>query len=139
MLQDLGVAYQPTDMSFSAHNKQSGLVYNATSLNKLFCQRRNLISPRFYRMLIDLLRFYSRSTDVLNSQDQTTTVEAFLTQHGYSEAFWHDHLLPMMSALWSSPPERVAQFPIRHLVEFFKAHGLLKAVSYTHLRAHETS
>lgn len=128
MLQDLGVAYQPTDMSFSAHNKQSGLVYNATSLNKLFCQRRNLLSPRFYRMLIDLLRFYSRSTDVLNSQDQTTTVEAFLTQHGYSEAFWHDHLLPMMSALWSSPPERVAQFPIRHLVEFFKAHGLLKVV-----------
>ncbi|GHA15340.1 dehydrogenase [Arenicella chitinivorans] len=128
MLQDLGVAYQATDMSFSAHNQQTGLVYNATSLNKLFCQRRNLLSPRFYRMLIDLLRFYARSADVLESDDDSLTVADYLTQQGYGDAFWHDHLLPMMSALWSSPPERVAQFPIRHLVDFFKAHGLLKVV-----------
>ena len=128
MLQDLGVEYQPTDMSFSAHNQETGLVYNATSLNKLFCQRRNLLSPRFYRMLLDLLRFYTRSVEVLKTDDQTTTVEQFLKQRGYGDAFWQDHLLPMMSALWSSPPDRVAQFPIRHLVEFFKAHGLLKVI-----------
>lgn len=129
MLDNLGVASKPTDMSFSAHNQTTGLVYNATSLNKLFCQRRNLINPRFYRMLFDLIRFYSRAEKVLKTDDVSLTVKQFLEQNHYGEGFAQDHLYPMISALWSATPERVEQFPIRHLVEFFRDHGLLKLVS----------
>lgn len=128
MLDKLGVESQPTVMSFSAHNTQSKLVYNATSLNKLFCQRKNLINPRFYRMLFDLVRFYKTATAVLKCDDITLSVKDYLAQRNYSDAFTQDHLYPMISALWSATPERVEQFPIRHLVEFLHKHGMMKLV-----------
>ena len=129
MLLHLGVDIQKTDMSFSAFNKNTGLVYNATSLNKLFCQRRNLLRPSFYRMLFDIVRFYRAAKKILKSKDQLTTVGAYLKTHRYSKGFTEDHLLPMISALWSATPEHVLQFPIRHLCEFFANHGLLKIVN----------
>ncbi len=58
LFDELGVASQPTTMSFSMHSERSGVEYNATSLDGLFCQRRNLVSPRFWGMLADLRRFY---------------------------------------------------------------------------------
>ena len=57
ILDDLDVQSKPTQMSFSASNPISGLSYNSTSLNKLFCQRKNLFSPYFYRILFDLVKF----------------------------------------------------------------------------------
>jgi len=126
MLTDLGVTCEATDMSFSAHNRQTGVIYNATSLNKLFCQRKNLFSLKFYRMLLDIVRFYSLSVRVLKTDDNRTSVKQYLDSHRYSRQFKDDHLLPMISALWSKTPEQVEQFPIRHLIEFFECHGLLK-------------
>src|SRR5579872_1292027 len=58
MFSELGVVSQDTTMSFSVQNERSGLVYNATTLGKTFCQHRNLLSPRFYQMLRDIVRFY---------------------------------------------------------------------------------
>ena len=128
MLNQFGVESQPTSMSFSAHNAGTGLVYNATSINRLFCQRRNLVNPGFYRMLLDLVRFYRTAPAVLETDDHTTTVGDWLQQHRYSEQFMRDHLFPMISALWSATPERVSQFPIRHLVEFLHRHGMMNLV-----------
>ena len=62
---ELGVATQPTTMSFAVHDARSGLEYNATSLDTLFCQRRNLVSPRFLGMVRDLLRFYRQAPSLL--------------------------------------------------------------------------
>ncbi|MBT8115043.1 MAG: FAD-dependent oxidoreductase, partial [Arenicella sp.] len=105
---------------------QNGVVYNATSINKLFCQRKNLFSPRFYRMLFDLVRFYRLAPGVLRDNDHITSVATYLQRNNFSESFREDHLLPMISALWSATPERVEQFPIRHLVEFMHSHGMMK-------------
>ena len=129
MLVDLKVDIRKTDMSFSAFNQTNGLVYNASSLNKLFCQRRNLLRPRFYRMLIDIVRFYNAADKVLKENDELTTVGAYLTAHRYGKGFTQDHLLPMISALWSATPKHVLQFPIRHLFQFFDSHGLLKILN----------
>jgi len=126
MLKHLGVELQATDMSFSAFNRQSKVVYNATNLNKLFCQRRNLLNLSFYRMLFDIVRFFSTAPKVLKNNDTQMTVAEYLKQKRYGKGFINDHLLPMVSALWSATPERVAQFPIHHLVDFFDRHGLLK-------------
>lgn len=128
MLKSLGVESQATDMSFAAFNRQTNVVYNASSLNKIFCQRRNLFSFKFYRMLFDIVRFYKTSDEVLRSNDIDTTVEQYLHNKRYSKAFIDDHLLPMISALWSATPQRVKLFPIRHLIEFFKNHGLMKLI-----------
>ena len=129
MLDKLGIKSQATDMSFSAYNRQSGVIYNATNPNKLFCQRRNLFSLSFYRMIFDILRFYNTATKVLESSAADETVGDYLHKKKYGKGFINDHLLPMISALWSATPERVTEFPIRHLVDFFNRHGLMKILN----------
>jgi len=129
MLEQLEVESQNTDMSFSAYNRQSGVVYNASNPNKLFCQRGNLFSWSFYRMIFDILRFYNTAKNVLKKNDTKTTVAQYLKQEKYSEGFIDNHLLPMISALWSATPERVSEFPIHHLVDFFSRHGLMQILN----------
>jgi len=125
-LRDLGVTSQPSDMSFSVVNALTGLEYNATTMDKLFCQRQNLLRPRFYRMVMDILRFYREAPALLNSTDDALTLGDYLQNNLYSEAFIDDHILPMGSALWSGPAELVKQFPARYFVSFMANHQMLK-------------
>lgn len=126
MFAELGVASQPTTMSFSVHSEASGLEYNAGTLDSLFCQRRNLLSPRFLGMVRDLMRFYREAPALLLQQDDTTTLGAYLEQHRYGAAFRDEHLIPMASALWSSPSAQILQFPARYLVQFMANHQMLQ-------------
>lgn len=126
LFEELGVACQPTTMSFSVRNDASGLEYNAASLDTLFCQRRNLLSPRFLGMVRDILRFYRESPALLQQRYPGPTLAGFLAEKGYGEAFRDEHLVPMASALWSSPPNRILDFPARHLVQFMANHQMLQ-------------
>jgi predicted NAD/FAD-binding protein len=123
---ELGVATQATTMSFSVHNAATGLEYNATSLAGLFCQRRNLVSPRFWQMLADLRRFYRSAASLLDSPGPGPTLGEYLAQHRYGAAFRDDHLVPMASALWSSPSAQILAFPARYLVQFMAHHRMLQ-------------
>lgn len=122
---ELGVTSRRTTMSFSVHNEASGLEYNATSLDALFCQRRNLCSPRFLGMVRDLLRFYREAPTLLRDDDGSTLGD-WLARHRYGAAFRDDHLLPMASALWSAPPRDILRFPMRYLVQFMANHHMLQ-------------
>jgi len=122
----LGVESQPTTMSFSVHDESSGLEYNATSLDTLFCQRRNLLSPRFWGMLRDLRRFYREAPALLEGDAAGPTLGAYLQANGYGAAFRDLHLVPMASALWSSPATRILDFPARCLVQFMANHHMLQ-------------
>ena len=126
LLRDLGVTSQPSDMSFSVVNALTGLEYNATTMDKLFCQRQNLLRPRFYRLVMDILRFYREAPALLNSTDDALTLGDYLQNNRYSEAFIDDHILPMGSALWSGPAELVKQFPARYFISFMANHQMLK-------------
>lgn len=126
LLKELGVPSQPTTMSFSVHSEASGLEYNTTTLDSLFCQRRNLCSPRFLGMVRDLLRFYREAPALLLQQDSSTTLGDYLVQHQYGAAFRDEHLGPMVSALWSSPLTQVLRFPVRYLVQFMANHQMLQ-------------
>jgi uncharacterized protein len=123
---ELGVQSQPTTMSFSVRNAASGLEYNATSLDTLFCQRRNLVSPRFWMMMRDLLRFYREAPALLTTPGPGPTVGTYLAAGGYSAAFRDEHLLPMAAALWSAPASRILQFPAQYLVRFMANHQMLQ-------------
>ena len=125
LLRELGVASQPTTMSFAVHNEATGLEYNATRLDTLFCQRRNLLSPRFLGMVRDLLRFYREAPALLDQEDRGPTLGDYLAANRYGAAFRDDHLVPMASALWSSPPARILDFPARYLVRFMHNHQML--------------
>ncbi|HWG71077.1 MAG TPA: FAD-dependent oxidoreductase [Steroidobacteraceae bacterium] len=126
MFAQLGVASQPTTMSFSVHSEAGGLEYNAATLDTLFCQRRNLLSPRFIGMVRDLARFYREAPALLLQPDDMTTLGAYLEQHRYGSAFRDQHLIPMASALWSSPATQILQFPARYLVQFMVNHQMLQ-------------
>jgi len=125
LLTELGVASQPTTMSFSVHNEASGLEYNATSLATLFCQRRNLLAPRFLGMIRDLLRFYREAPRLLTGDAAGPTLGEYLAEGRYGAAFRDDHLVPMASALWSAPPAQILCFPARFLVQFMANHQML--------------
>jgi predicted NAD/FAD-binding protein len=126
LFQTLEVATQPTTMSFSVHNGRSGLEYNATSLDTLFCQRRNLLSPRFLGMVRDLFRFYRQAPSLLEGDGPGPGLGQWLQANDYGAAFRDEHLVPMASALWSSPPEQILQFPARYLVQFMANHQMLQ-------------
>ena len=125
LFNELGVASQPTTMSFSVHSARTAMEYNATSLDTLFCQRRNLVSPRFWRMLRDLARFYREAPALLHHDDTGPTLGEYLQSGGYGAAFRDEHLVPMASALWSSPPRDILAFPARYLVQFMTNHHML--------------
>ena len=123
---ELGVATKPTTMSFSVHNEATGLEYNAATLDTLFCQRRNLVSPRFLGMVRDLVRFYRQAPALLDSDGEGPTLGEYLAEHHYGAAFRDDHLVPMASALWSSPAAQVLAFPARYFVQFMANHQMLQ-------------
>lgn len=123
---ELDVQSQPTTMSFSVRSAASGLEYNATSLDTLFCQRRNLLSPRFWGMLRDLLRFYREAPALLTTPGPGPTVGDFLAAGNYGAAFRDEHLLPMAAALWSAPASRILEFPAQYLVRFMANHQMLQ-------------
>jgi predicted NAD/FAD-binding protein len=126
LFEELGVHSQPTRMSLSVRNEASGLEYNATSLATLFCRRRNLLSPRFYGLIRDILRFNREARALLSIAGAGPTLGEYLAEHGYGAAFRDEHLVPMTSALWSAPPREVLEFPARYLVQFLANHEMLQ-------------
>ncbi len=126
MFDELGVASQPTTMSFSVQNEATGLEYNATDIDTLFCQRRNIVSRRFLGMVRDLVRFYRNAQSLLVGAEGDPTIGEYLARHRYGDAFRDDHLVPMASALWSSPSTTIMAFPARSLVQFMANHQMLQ-------------
>lgn len=121
----LGVATRPTDMGFAVSLDGGRLEYSGSDLGGLFAQRRNLASPRFWRMLADLVRFYARAPRDLPTMGQASLGD-YLDRLGMSEAFRHDHLYPMAAAIWSTPVSQIGNHPAAAFVRFCENHGLLK-------------
>jgi predicted NAD/FAD-binding protein len=127
LLDTLGVASKPTEMSFSVRCDNSGLEYGGNNLNTLFAQRRNLLRPSFHRMLQDILRFNREAVRDLDSGNLAadTTLGEYLAVNRYRDAFIHHYLLPMGSAIWSASIDGMNDFPLLFFIRFFKNHGLL--------------
>ncbi|MDS4043171.1 MAG: FAD-dependent oxidoreductase [Candidatus Competibacter sp.] len=124
LLEQLGVASQPTVMSFSVRCERTGLEYNGQDLNTLFAQRFNLFRPSFHRMLRDILRFNREAPELLGG-DSNLTLNAYLRERAYSREFIEHYVMPMVAAIWSAEPDAMGEMPARFFVQFFKNHGLL--------------
>ncbi len=127
LLTRLGVASQPTTMSFSVRCERTGLEYNGRNLNTLFAQRRNLFRPSFHGMIRDILRFNREAPQLLEA-DATgpgPTLGAYLAEHRYGREFIDHYIVPMGAAIWSAPVEQLRAFPARFFVRFFANHGML--------------
>jgi uncharacterized protein len=127
LLGQLDVAFKPTEMSFSVNDPDTGLEYNGNNLNSLFAQRSNLLSPGFWGMLRDILRFNKEAQrDLLELRIAAdTTLDEYLKAGGYGERFILHYIVPMGSAIWSMSMAEMLNFPLQFFVRFFKNHGLL--------------
>lgn len=124
-LRELGVETQETSMSFSVRCDRTRLEYGGESLAGLFAQRRNALSPRFWRLLRDIRRFGPIALEASRSAPDDLTLGDFLDGSGFSSGFADRYLVPMASAIWSAPEEGIRRFPLKQFVAFFHNHGML--------------
>jgi uncharacterized protein len=125
LVRQLGVTWKESDMSFSVRSDRRDFEYGSPALGALFAQRRNLVDPRFHRMLYDVFRFYREAKGLLDEGSEVPLLE-WLEARGYSKAFVEDHLLPLVGSVWSSSCQGVREFPARFLARFFDNHGFLE-------------
>ena len=125
LFRDLEVRTKPTTMSFSVHHGPSRIEYNGAGLNRLFGQRRNIASPRFWQLLMQMNRFNAEAVQALKGLASAYTVREYVDKRGYGEDFLNLFLVPMSSAVWSTSPDKMLDFPAMTLLRFFHNHGFL--------------
>ncbi len=122
----LGVATKPTNMSFSVQHLPTELEFCGSSMNHIFGQRKNLLRPRFWKMIFQINRFNSEAVEALSApQFQHYTLGEYVRARKYGCDFLGFYLIPMSSAVWSTPPELMLEFPAVTLLRFFHNHGFL--------------
>ncbi|MCO5131645.1 MAG: NAD(P)/FAD-dependent oxidoreductase [Xanthobacteraceae bacterium] len=125
LFEHIGVATKRSDMSFAVSLDDGRLEYSGTGLLGLFAQGRNAISPRFWMMLRDLVRFYREAPRNVAALGMIT-LDEYLDAAGYGDGFRNDHLYPMAAAIWSTPAAKIGAYPAASFIRFCQTHGLLK-------------
>ncbi|MGE0552268.1 MAG: NAD(P)/FAD-dependent oxidoreductase [Gemmatimonadales bacterium] len=125
LLARLGVATQPSTMSFSVRLAKPDLEYNGSSLRQLFAQPRNVTRPWFYRMLVDIFRFNRGAALAVRNGSREATLGELVSSLRLGSAFRDHYLVPMGAAIWSAAPDDVLRMPAEFFVRFFENHGML--------------
>lgn len=126
LFRELGVRWKKTSMSFAVRHDPAGLEWCGSSLRHLFAQKRNLLRPRFWRLLWQINQFNRLARDGWRSPEaESTPLREWCARHGLGEDFLEFYLIPMSSAAWSTPPEKMLGFPAAALLRFFHNHGFL--------------
>jgi predicted NAD/FAD-binding protein len=133
---ELNVETAPSDMSFSVKVpgalKGKTLEWSGTDLNSVFAQRGNLVNPRFWRMLADVMRFNALCTRIAKEQREKELQQPlsdFLRTHKFSEPFRDWYFLPMLGCIWSCPTDQMLQFPVATMIRFCHNHGLIQVTN----------
>jgi len=132
LFEDLGVRTAPSDMSFSVQAPALGLEWSGSDLNTVFAQRSNLLRPRFWGMLADILRFNRLCTALAEQGEDAVLAQPigeFLDAQRFGPRFRDGYLLPMIGCIWSCPTEQMLRFPIGTLIRFCHNHGLIQVAN----------
>lgn len=126
LFHELGVETKPTSMSFSVQHQPTGLEFSGSGLSGLFAQRRNFFRPSYWRLLAEINRFNEESVTLLEDPaGASLSLGDYAQQRGFSQEFLNYYLIPMSSAVWSTPADDMLRFPAVTLIRFFKNHGFL--------------
>ncbi|EMO42679.1 NAD(P)/FAD-dependent oxidoreductase [Leptospira noguchii] len=126
LFEELDVPTKKTSMSFSVQHVSDGLEFCGSGIGGLFAQKKNLINPRFFRLLYNINRFNKKATDILEDPKYLNyTLEDFVIEQGYHRDLLEYYLVPMSSAVWSMVEDKMLKFPAFLLVKFFLNHGFL--------------
>ena len=127
LFDQLDIPYQSSDMSFSVSLNYGAMEYEG-SIKGLLAQPSNLLTPRYWSMLGDLVRFYRTAPHYAHSGPAQETLGAFLARQEYGDAFVYDHLIPMGAAIWSANTAGMMDFPVRSFLRFLENHKLLNFI-----------
>lgn len=127
LFRTLGVETVESDMSLSVQVKEKKLEWSGTNLNTVFGQRKNIFNPKFYGMLLEILRFHRESeANLLASRRHGWSLRDLLREKNYRAEFCHDYLIPIGAAIWSTPEKQMLDFPAETFLSFFINHRLLQ-------------
>ncbi len=129
LFEQLKIRTAASDMSFSVKLPDTDLEWSGSNLNAVFGQRRNLLRPKFWQMLAEILRFNRLCTALATTGEEAALqqpIAGFLDQHRFSESFRNWYFLPMIGCIWSCPTEQMLRFPIATMIRFCHNHGLLQ-------------
>jgi len=141
LFEEIQAPIAPSEMSFSVSIDASEknpirptIEWAGTDINSFFGQRSNLLSPSFWRMAYDILRFNRLATSLAKQQiseghhykEPDETIADFLDRNRFSQSFRENYFLPMIGAIWSCSVEQMLEFPIQTMIRFCHNHGLLQ-------------
>jgi len=130
----LGVESRSTKMSFALSLGDGAYEYSG-SLAGFFGQPKNLFDPGHWRLFLEILRFFREAPGAIERDEGPLTLGDALIRRGYSRRFIEEHLLPMGAAIWSTPMERMLQYPAGSFLRFYRNHGLLQLTGRPHWRS----
>ncbi|MEO6306083.1 MAG: FAD-dependent oxidoreductase, partial [Bacteroidia bacterium] len=126
LFEEIKAPIKKTDMSFSVQHTPSGLEYCGSGLNGLFAQRKNIFNRPYIKMLKDITHFNKISVEILDDPKyQNYSLAQYIKEFNFSEDMLWKYLVPMSSAVWSTPMDKMLDFPAVALIRFFKNHGFL--------------
>ena len=123
LFSELNVPIAKSDMSFGASLKDGTIEYALRNFDAIFAQRKNVLNPRFVKMVWDINRFNTIGLTV--ADDESLTIGQFLQRLKTGDWFRDYYLLPLSGAIWSTPTEKILDFPAYAMLQFFKNHALL--------------
>ena len=122
-LNDNGIEIEKSNMSFSVSVKETEIEYCGKGLLGIFSNKKNLLNFDFFKMFFDIFKFYKKSNDLKNIEENLT-LDDFLKREKMSKYFINYHIIPMVSAIWSMPPYEAKQMPLKFFLRFFQNKGL---------------
>jgi predicted NAD/FAD-binding protein len=126
LFDEIKAPIKKTDMSFSVQYMPTGLEYSGSGLTGLFAQRKNIFNAKYIKMLMQISRFNKISVEILNDERyHNHTLKQYIDEFDFGEDMLWKYLIPMSSAVWSTPMEKMLDFPVITLIRFFKNHGFL--------------
>ena len=120
---EIDIEIEKSNMSLSFMSKDIDLEYCGKGLKGIFSHKKNLLNFNFFKMFLEILKFYKKSSK-LNKFNEDISLGEYLINEKHSEYFINYHLIPMVSAIWSMPPYDAKKMPIKFFMKFFQNHGL---------------
>lgn len=125
LLKQLKIETIKSNMSFGVSIDEGRIEYSTSSLSQFFSQSRNLASPSFLRMGLDILKFNRHSSKVKPETLKDLTLQDYLDRLSLSKVFRKDYLYPIAGSIWSTPLDHIRSYPASVFIKFFQNHGLV--------------
>ena len=131
---ELDIPFEKSDMSFSVSIQDSNVEYGGSGLKSIFANKLNIFNLNFLRMIKEIVFFYKEAEKINEKHHLDQTLGDFLKSKKLSKYFINFHIIPMVAAIWSMPPNLAEKMPMELFLNFFKNHGLFRIKPFLSFR-----